>query len=115
MLYDFNKKNPESFLKKKLSWVIDYVGATKTEELESYPEAHTHGLADLGHLELQVRFVPMDIASYILNTIGAFIASGGKINKGDEILIGGIKHIIQETINQDGETLLKLTWFKDPL
>lgn len=80
-----------------ITWEIHYVNDDYCETcgkiakekkgfLEFMCDAHTHGLCEYGHDELQmVLNLPKEMIAYILNTIGMRIAAGERFEPGKDI------------------------------
>lgn len=124
-IYNLNGKNARSFYVGKFTWHIDYIGCEdcrvcggKNQEQNDgrvFPEAHTHGLDQFDHSEIQIRCVPFEISANILNTIAAWIAAGqGRLSKGDKVIIGQIEHTIVAGKDSGDLPVLRLAWFIDP-
>ena len=122
--HDLGSKSPRDLWPEEARWTIDWVvpsNDSKPNPNEVFPDAHTHGLRELGHKELQIRRLSLEASSFILNLVAAWVASGGEIADGDtfsfKTTTGSFAMKVKEeeyTGHAEKEIILRLSWDKDP-
>lgn len=107
-------------MENKPDWICHLVMYGKcaiSGEIETSPvnqylcDCHTHGVTKYGDYELQVVVkLPREIIGYLLNTVGAMIRAGAKLQDGDYIenLINDYSVLILKNADIDGKGILRI-------
>lgn len=98
-------------------WRVNYIN--DTEAPPSYkgvlPEAHTEGLLQFGHPEIQIRLASPNQASVILDRVGIWLVfEKAKVYPDQQIKILGEVYTIVASVDSTHRPVFRLAWRKDP-